>query len=180
LRRQRSQLVDAMLDGHFFFGGKRIAIGAEPDLLWSVGCWLAEMGCTISAAVTTTQSPMLARLPVDTVLIGDLEDLESNAHDCDLMITHSHGRQAAERLHKPLFRMGIPTFDRLGAGHLTSVGYRGTRNLVFELGNLFMSEPHEVNPDTWRHPHGATSHGDTSAEAHSRTVGAGGLATSWR
>ena len=37
IRRQRGQLVDAMLDGHFHFGGKRIAIGAEPDLLWSVG-----------------------------------------------------------------------------------------------------------------------------------------------
>ena len=32
-RRQRSQLVDAMLDGHFYFGGKSVAIGAEPDLL---------------------------------------------------------------------------------------------------------------------------------------------------
>jgi nitrogenase molybdenum-iron protein NifN len=180
VRRQRSQLVDAMLDGHFFFGGKRIAIGAEPDLLWSVGSWLVEMGCTIGAAVTTTHSPMLARLPVDTVLIGDLEDLERDAHDCDLLITHSHGRQAAERLHKPLFRMGIPTFDRLGAGHLVTVGYRGTRNLVFELGNLFMSEPHEVNPDTWRHPHGATSHGDTSAETYPHAVGADSLATSWR
>ena len=135
-----------MLDGHFFFGGKRIAIGAEPDLLWSVGTWLTEMGCTIGAAVTTTQSPMLERLPAETVLIGDLEDLERGAGDCDLLITHSHGRQAAERLHKPFFRMGIPTFDRLGAGHLVSVGYRGTRDLVFDIGNLFMSEPHEPIP----------------------------------
>jgi nitrogenase molybdenum-iron protein NifN len=180
LRRQRSQLVDAMLDGHFFFGGKRIAIGAEPDLLWSVGSWLTEMGCTIGAAVTTTHSPMLEQLPADTVLIGDLEDLERDAGDCDLLITHSHGRQAAERLHKPFYRMGIPTFDRLGAGHLVSVGYRGTRNLVFDIGNLFMSESHEPNPDTWRHPHGAISHGDTSAAAHPHVVGAGGLEPSWR
>ena len=33
VRRRRSQLVDAMLDGHFHFGGERIAIAAEPDLL---------------------------------------------------------------------------------------------------------------------------------------------------
>ena len=135
-----------MLDGHFFFGGKRIAIGAEPDLLWSIGSWLTEMGCTLSAAVTTTQSPMLERMQVETVLIGDLEDLERDAGDCDLLITHSHGRQAAERLHIPLFRMGMPTFDRLGAGHLLSVGYRGTRDLMFAIGNLFMAEPHEPIP----------------------------------
>ena len=66
IRRQRSQLVDAMLDGHFFFGGKRVAIGAEPDLLWSVGSWLTEMGCVIGSAVTTTHSPILERLPVET------------------------------------------------------------------------------------------------------------------
>src|ERR1035438_331940 len=46
--RQRSQLVDAMLDGHFSFGGKQIAIGAEPDLLWSMSAFLTEMGPTPS------------------------------------------------------------------------------------------------------------------------------------
>lgn len=171
LRRQRSQLVDAMLDGHFFFGGKRIAIGAEPDLLWSMGNWLTEMGCTISAAVTTTQSPLLERMPVETVTIGDLEDLEHAAVGCDLMIAHSHGRQAAERLHMPLFRMGIPMFDRLGAGHLVSIGYRGTRDMVFAIGNLFMAEPHKPNPDTWR-LHGAANHGDSPVETHRHAVNA--------
>ncbi|MGA9547990.1 MAG: nitrogenase iron-molybdenum cofactor biosynthesis protein NifN, partial [Rhodomicrobium sp.] len=39
-RRQRSQLLDAMLDGHFSFGGKKIAVGAEPDLLFGVSSWL--------------------------------------------------------------------------------------------------------------------------------------------
>ena len=53
-RRQRSQLVDAMLDGHFYFGGKQVAIGAEPDMLLNIGGWLADMGCTVTAAVTTT------------------------------------------------------------------------------------------------------------------------------
>lgn len=173
LRRQRSQLVDAMLDGHFFFGGKRIAIGAEPDLLWSVGSWLTEMGCTIGAAVTTTQSPLLERLAVDKVLIGDLEDLEQGAADCDLLITHSHGRQAAERLHIPFYRMGIPMFDRLGAAHLVSVGYRGTRNLIFDIGNMFMANGHEPDPDTWRHAQGVTGHGGTPAETSQHTVLAG-------
>ena len=148
-RRQRGQLVDAMLDGHFFFGGKKIAIGAEPDLLWAIGNLLAEMGCEISAAVTTTHSPLLESLPAEEVLIGDLEDLERLAQGCDLLITHSHGRQMAERLDIPFLRMGMPLFDRLGAAHRLSVGYRGTRDLVFEIGNLFMADAHEPGPDSW-------------------------------
>ncbi len=148
-RRQRSQLVDAMLDGHFHFGGKNVAIGAEPDLLWSMANFLTEMGCHVTAAVTTTASPMLESVPADEVLIGDLEDLEQRSGNADLLVTHSHGRQAAERLNIPFCRLGMPTFDRLGAGHLVSVGYRGTRNMIFEIGNLFMAAAHEPGPDSW-------------------------------
>lgn len=78
-RRQRSQLLDAMLNGHFSFGNKKIAVGAEPDLLFGVSSWLAEMGCSIAAAVTTTESPILEKAPAEAVLIGDLEDLEHAA-----------------------------------------------------------------------------------------------------
>ncbi|MHB1677718.1 MAG: nitrogenase iron-molybdenum cofactor biosynthesis protein NifN [Sulfuriferula sp.] len=156
-RRQRSQLVDAMLDAHFFFGGKKIAIGAEPDLLWATASWLAEMGCELTALVTTTKSAILSQLPAQEVLIGDLEDLEQRAQGCDLLITHSHGRQAAERLAIPFFRMGIPMFDRLGSAHCLSVGYRGTRGLVFELGNIFLASGHENHPDSWPLPAAGTA-----------------------
>jgi nitrogenase molybdenum-iron protein NifN len=156
-RRQRGQLVDAMLDGHFHLGGRKVAIGAEPDLLFDVGSALHEMGAHIEAAVTTTHSPVLERLPADEVLIGDLEDLETFAKDrgCDLLLTHSHGRQAAERLSIPFHRIGLPMFDRIGAGHRLSVGYRGTRELIFTLSNLVIAdheENHEPTPDTWRTP----------------------------
>jgi nitrogenase molybdenum-iron protein NifN len=150
LRRQRSQLLDAMLDGHFSFGNKKVAIGAEPDLLYGIATFLAEMGATVEAAVTTTQSPVLAKVPADEVLIGDLEDLEARAAGCDLIVTHSHGRQMSERLGVPLYRYGLPTFDRLGAAHKVSVGYRGARGLIFEIGNMFMADAHEPTPETWR------------------------------
>lgn len=164
-RRQRGQLLDAMLDGHFHLGGRRLAIGAEPDLLFDISSMLHEMGTRVAAAVTTTHSPVLERVVADDVLIGDLEDLETLAKErgCDLLITHSHGRQAAARLKIPFYRMGLPMFDRLGAGHVLSVGYRGTRDLVFALSNLIIAhaeENHEPTPDSWRHatnlPAGAT------------------------
>lgn len=149
-RRQRGQLVDAMLDGHFHFGGKRIAIGAEPDLLFAISQWLTEMGAEVTAAVTTTHSPLLEKIMTEEVLIGDLEDLENRLAGCDLMITHSHGRQASERSGVPLYRMGLPMFDRIGAAHELSVGYRGTRDLIFKLGNLFIDQVEEPTPETWR------------------------------
>ena len=168
-RRQRSQLVDAMLDAHFYVGGKKIAIGAEPDLLWAVANLFAGMGAELAAVVTTTQSPLLEKLPAAEVLIGDLEDLEQRAQACDLLVTHSHGRQMAERLDVPFLRMGIPMFDRLGAAHQVTVGYRGTRDLIFQVANIFMAAAHEPAPDDWRQPvsdDGATCGTCTSAAAH--------------
>ena len=154
LRRQRSQLVDAMLDGHFHFGNVKVALAAEPDLLWAAGHMLTEMGAELAVAVTTTRSPLLDKLPAAEVLIGDLEDFErlAQAAGCDLLMTHSHGRQAAERLGKPLFRIGIPMFDRVGNAHICHVGYRGTRNFVYEVGNLLMDQIGHHGPDDWPLP----------------------------
>ena len=57
-------------------------------------------------------------------------------------------------------------FDRLGAGHQLSVGYRGTRDLIFDIGNLIIAD-HEHNrqptPDTWRHRRRGALHGDGRA-----------------
>jgi len=154
-RRQRGQLADAMLDAHFHIGGRRLAIGAEPDLLLDLSSMLHEMGAQVEAAVTTTQSAVLKKIRTSEVLVGDLEDLETLAktRNCDLLITHSHGRQAAARLKIPFYRAGFPMFDRIGAGHQLSVGYRGTRDLIFDIANLVIADReqnHQPTPDRWR------------------------------
>lgn len=154
-RRQRSQLLDAMLDGHFHLGHKTVAIGAEPDLLFAAGSMLHEMGAELTCCVTTTHSSVLSKLPAETVLLGDLEDLESGAARCDLMLTHSHGRQAAERLNKPFFRIGFPIFDRIGNAHRLMVGYRGTRQFIFEVANLLMDHIPHADPHSWPLPDAA-------------------------
>jgi nitrogenase molybdenum-iron protein NifN len=148
-RRQRSQLLDAMLDGHFYTGGIRVALAAEPDLMLAVGGLLHEMGATLKCCVSTTASAAHALLPAEQVLLGDLEDLENGAADCDLLVTHSHGRQAADRLGKPLLRIGFPVFDRIGNAHRRMVGYRGTMDLIFEVANLMLTQLAHHHPGDW-------------------------------
>ncbi|MBF2071070.1 nitrogenase iron-molybdenum cofactor biosynthesis protein NifN [Fischerella thermalis] len=137
-RRQRRQLQDAMLDTHFYFGRKKVSLALEPDLLWSTVYFLQSMGAEIQAAVTTTRSPLLEKLPIDSVTIGDFEDFENLAVGSDLLIGNSHTQMIAKRLGIPLYRQGIPIFDRLGNGQFTKVGYRGTMELLFDIGNLFL------------------------------------------
>lgn len=149
LRRQRSQLQDALLDGHFHFGGRKVAIAAEPDLLHAHATFFAGLGAEVALAVTTTGgSPILRRVPAAEVLVGDLGDFEARAAGCDLLVTHSHGRQASERLGIPLLRAGFPVFDRLGSQHRCTVGYRGTRDLIFETANILQANRREPTPET--------------------------------
>ncbi|PHJ68554.1 nitrogenase iron-molybdenum cofactor biosynthesis protein NifN [Nostoc linckia z18] len=137
-RRQRRQLQDAMLDTHFYFGAKRISLALEPDLLWSTVHFLQSMGAQIHAAVTTTRSPLLEKLPVKSITIGDLEDFESLAAGSDLLVGNSNVGAIAKRLNVPLYRLGLPIYDRLGNGQFTKVGYRGTMELLYGMGNLLL------------------------------------------
>lgn len=140
LKRERSRLLDAMLDGHFALAGKRCAIAAEPDLLLALSEFIAGMGASVEAAVSPVAAPHLARVPAPSVIVGDLDDLEQAASGCHVMLSNSHAREAAGRLGLPLFRTGFPVFDRLGEPQRVSVGYRGTRRLIFDLANLFLEQ----------------------------------------
>ncbi|MFW9263834.1 bifunctional nitrogenase iron-molybdenum cofactor biosynthesis protein NifEN [Nostoc sp. CALU 546] len=135
---QRRQLQDAMLDTHFYFGHKRVSLALEPDLLWSTAWFLRSLGSEIHAAVTTTKSPLLEQIPAENITIGDLEDFEQLAVGSDLIIANSHAKAIARRLGIPFYRLGFPIFDRLGNGQRCTVGYRGTVQLLFDIGNLFL------------------------------------------
>ncbi|MEM9977372.1 MAG: nitrogenase component 1, partial [Cyanobacteria bacterium P01_D01_bin.2] len=137
-RHQRRQLQDAILDTHFFFGRKRVALALEPDLLHTVAWWLTTTGAEVHGAITTTKSKLLKNLPFDTVTIGDLEDFEAIAPGADLLIANSNAKTLAKRLDIPLYRLGFPVFDRLGNGQRCTIGYGGTTQLLFDIGNIFL------------------------------------------
>ena len=150
IRRDRARMMDAALDAHFFTGGLRVAIGADPDLMFALSTALVSMGAEIVAAVTTTQqSAVIAKMPCETVTLGDLGDFERLAQQnaAQILLTHSHGRHAAERLHLPLVRVGFPIFDRIGAQDACRVGYRGTRAFFFEIVHALQAIPHRPRPE---------------------------------
>src|ERR1700690_855471 len=80
IERQRAQLQDAMVDTHFMLGFAKVAIAADPDLLFGLSRLVADMGCEVTAAVAPSRSPVLASVPAAEVKLGDLEDLEKTIH----------------------------------------------------------------------------------------------------
>jgi len=164
-RRQRDHLVDAMVDAHFYYTRKRVAVALEPDLLYAYCSFFADMGCEVTAAVSPTQSSVLERIRAWAVQVGDHEDFETLARGTDLVVSNSHARQTVERLGVGLVRAGFPTFDRLGAGHRVVVGYRGTRDLVFEIGNIFLHHDHTHHAQPPVDTHGVTEGGHAGTHA---------------
>lgn len=145
IERQRSQLQDAMLDTHFMLGHLRVAIAADPEQLNAFSHLLAGMGCEIVAAVTTIHAPVFANSPVKQIKIGDLEDLEllAKEHKAQLLIGNSHTVATAERLKIPILRAGFPLYDVIGGYQKTWIGYRGSRQALFDLANLVINFAHK-------------------------------------
>lgn len=148
LERQRAQLQDAMVDTHFMLGFARIAVAADPDLLGMLTRFLTSMGAEIVAAITPVKTDALSSLPVPTVVVGDLEDLELRArqHEAQLVIANSHAVETAHRLKLPLLRAGFPQYDLVGGYARPWVGYRASRQALFDLANLLLSQHHDLGP----------------------------------
>ncbi|ARC88304.1 nitrogenase iron-molybdenum cofactor biosynthesis protein NifN [Rhodovulum sp. MB263] len=147
IRRDRARLQDAMLDAHFQIGGLRYAIAADPDLAYALSSALAGLGAEAVAVITSSgANPIVELIPAEEAVLGDLGDLEAGARKgcARLLISHAHGRHAAQALGLPLVRAGFPINDRLGAQDICRVGYRGTRAFLFEIANAVLSHPHDA------------------------------------
>ena len=148
IERQRAQLQDAMVDCHFMLGFARVAIAGDPDLLYGFSRLVTEMGCEVVAAVAPARANILQSVCAAQVAIGDLEDLEiaAKARGVQLVISNSHAAETARRLAIPLLRAGFPQYDLIGGYQRLWVGYRGTRQTLFDLANMLVEAHHEAEP----------------------------------
>jgi nitrogenase molybdenum-iron protein NifN len=106
------------------------------------------MGADIVAAVASARADHLARMPIESVVIGDLEDLEWLARErgAEMIVANSHGVEIAARLGTALLRAGFPIYDSYGAHAKTWIGYGGSRQIIFEAANLLSAHYQEIRP----------------------------------
>ncbi|MCG8707824.1 nitrogenase iron-molybdenum cofactor biosynthesis protein NifN [Brenneria sp. 4F2] len=146
IARQRGQLQDAMIDTHVWLQDKRLAIAAEGDLLAAWLDFAISQGIRPECVVAPTNQPGLSSLPVTTVQIGDLEDIDDKlqCHSVDILCANSHAASLAQKYRLPLVRIGFPLFDRLGEFRRLRQGYAGMRDTLFELANAMRQAHHDV------------------------------------
>lgn len=148
LEKERGRLLDAYADGHKYVFGKRVAVYGDPELVAGLAGFLAEVGarpvlCATGARNRALQDA-LSGLPAGAVE-EVLEDTDFGAIEAacgrlkpELVIGSSKGYRMARALGVPLLRAGFPIHDRLGAGRLLDVGYRGTMQLFDSVVNTLL------------------------------------------
>jgi nitrogenase molybdenum-iron protein NifN len=102
----------------------------------------------VVASVAAARASALVELPVDRVVVGNLENLETLARTAgaDLLVANSHAAEVAARLGVPLLRAGFPLNDVYGGHARCLVGYRGSRQAVFDIANLLAARQRAVAP----------------------------------
>lgn len=135
-RRRRNRLVETMLNVAPMFSGRKIALAGDPDHLFSLYCWLSELGAHLHCGIAAGSTPILQQMPEGRIQIGDLEDLEKAAQGADLLIAPSGAAPVARRLGIPHLRAGVPVTDRLESAWQTTLGYRGAWNFLCTAADL--------------------------------------------
>ncbi|HAT09216.1 MAG TPA: nitrogenase [Planctomycetes bacterium] len=144
---ERGRLVDAYVDGHKYLAGKRVALVGDPDLVVALAGFCAEIGLmpilAASGAITGRLAEALA-----AVGAGGAEVLEDGDHQHigeriehlrpDLILGPSKSYTTSRNLSIPLVRVGFPVHDRIGAGRILHLGYRGTQRLFDEIVNTLL------------------------------------------
>lgn len=133
--RQRKILVDGMRDAHFYFGGKKICTALEPDLSVQMSKCFHEMGASVELAVIPTLSDAADHICARDVQINGLHSIKGAF---DLLVSNSHAEATAKKLGSSFYPMGFPVYKTLGNTSKVTIGYRGTLNLIHEVGNLLM------------------------------------------
>jgi nitrogenase molybdenum-iron protein NifN len=136
--------------------GKKVAVYGDPELVAGLAGFLAEIGARPVLCATGARNRALRHalkeLPagvVEDVLedtdYGTIESACSKLKP-ELLIGSSKGYRVARALGVPLLRAGFPIHDRLGAGRVLHVGYRGTMQLFDSVVNTLLDAKQSSSP----------------------------------
>ncbi len=156
LAHERGRLLDAYADGHKYVFGQRVGVFGDPELVAGIAGFLAEIGARPVLCATGARNRAL-RLALQSLPADDervvLEDSHYGAIEdacgrlkLDLLIGSSKGYRMARALGVPLVRAGFPVHDRIGAGRLLLVGYRGTMQFFDAVVNTLLEAKQAASP----------------------------------
>lgn len=151
LEEERGQVVDIMVDCHYHYHGKKVAVFGDPDVVTGLTEFLLSMGMIPKYVLTGTPGDaferevkeMLAEAGIEDAKVksaGDLFTLHQwiKEEPVDLLIGTTHGKYIAKAEDIPLVRIGFPILDRSVHSYLPIIGYKGAMRIIEMISNTLL------------------------------------------
>jgi len=148
---ERGQVIDTLIDTHFHYQGKTVAIFGDPDHVIALTEFALTMGMVPKYILTGTPGKQFdveiqkllkdARIEGSKVKAeGDLFELHQwiKEEKVDLIIGTTYGKYIARAEDIPLVRVGFPVIDRAVHPLMPVVGYRGCLRLIEQISNALL------------------------------------------
>ncbi|OPZ89953.1 MAG: Nitrogenase molybdenum-iron protein beta chain [Firmicutes bacterium ADurb.Bin419] len=159
LEEERGQVVDIMVDCHYHYHGKKVAIHGDPDIVIALTEFVLSLGMIPKYVVTGTPgeafekevTEMLKEAGVDGKVkaAGDLFTLHQwiKEEPVDLLIGTTHGKYIARAEDIPFVRLGFPILDRSVHSYMSIVGYRGAMRIIELISNALLDRQDRDSAD---------------------------------
>jgi nitrogenase molybdenum-iron protein beta chain len=157
LEEERGQLVDIMIDTHYHFHGKKVAVFGDPDIIAGLTEFILSLGMLPVYVLTGTPggtiggpqgifekeiTNMLTEAGIEGKVkaAGDLFQLHQWIKNgpVDLLIGNTYGKYIARAEDIPFVRVGFPILDRSMHPYLPVVGYKGAMRLLELISNALL------------------------------------------
>jgi nitrogenase molybdenum-iron protein beta chain len=157
LEKNRGRLIDTIIDAHPYNYQRKVAIYGDPDVVSGLAGFTAELGMIPAVVCTGAESTRFLddmkevakeSSTKPAVMEGcDLYDLQNYIKDnpVDLLIGNSYGARIANEENIPLFRVGFPIYDRMGAQRTPILGYSAGIRLVDTLANMILENYYDAS-----------------------------------
>jgi len=154
--RDRGRLKDVLVDAHSYNYRKKVAIFGDPDIVIAIARMVSEMGMlpkVLSIGIESRRfrddvNKLSKDINYNPIVLEDkdLYDLEKTLENnkVDVLIGNAYGASIADKEEIPLFRIGFPIFDRIGAQRICFTCYNGGINFVDQLTNTILDSYYDA------------------------------------
>jgi len=157
---ERGQVIDTLIDTHFHYQGKTVALFGDPDHVIAMTEFLLSIDMMPVHLVTGTPGSKFekrikelpAGLPyeVNVKASGDMFLLHQwiKNEPVDLLIGNTYGKYIARDEDIPFLRWGFPILDRVGHQYFPTVGYKGGLRLLEKILGLLLDRKDRDDSET--------------------------------
>jgi len=150
LEEERGQVVDIMVDCHYHYHGKTVAIFGDPDIVTALTEFVLSLGMIPKYVLTGTPGEsfdkeikeMLDEAGIEGKVksLGDLFTMHQwiKEEPVDLIMGTTYGKYIARAEDIPFVRIGFPILDRSVHSYLPVVGYKGAMRIIEMISNTLL------------------------------------------